>query len=145
MQQWLLETYGRVPTKSLSYPNVNGNGQASLALIEPYWGDKDIQKYAYVAGLRIDDPHDLVLMYLKEKTRYNYHGDAEHNIFSPSFWMVLSPDISSGGCPEGGDLVDTREFRRRLLLTLAFLEREQRPHWQTVVAEQKAFLNSIGE
>ena len=95
-------------------------------------------------GLHLDDPEQLVLMYMKEKTAYNYHGDSQHNIFSARKWMVLSPAIAdSGKCPEGGDLLDTPEFKKRLLATIDFLKTNNRPNWQVVAREQMAFIASL--
>jgi hypothetical protein len=138
-QQWSVDN-----SHTNVYPNADGKGSASLAMIEPYFGN-NIQEYAYVPGLHYDDSTDLVLMYLKKKTRHTWHGDTKHSIFAPSRWMVLSPGVSEGTCPEGGELVDTPELKRRLLLTLAFLKDKQRPYWQTVADEQMEFLNSIKE
>ena len=139
-QQWAFE---RGSTNA--YPNAGGLGSNSLAVIEPFVGG-EIQRYGYVPGLNFDDPHTLVLMYLKSKTRYTWHGDLQHTIFSPARWRVVSPGIIDGGsCPEGGDLVDTPELKRRLLFTLEYLREKQRPYWQTVSNEQMAFLQSIKE
>ena len=139
-QQWMLET-GHTNT----FPNANGIGSNSLVMIEPFFA-KDIQRYGYVPGLRDDDPKDLVLMYLRTQTHYTWHGDTEHTIFSPRHWMVLSPWIvGEGTCPEGGDLLDTQEFKRRLLLTLRFLQAQERPYWQVVTNEQMEFLKSISD
>jgi hypothetical protein len=139
-QQWTAAN----DSKSAYYPNANGNGGASLAMIKPYFGD-EILEYTYVPGLRYDDPNDLVLMYMKKKTRHTWHGDTQHTIFAPLRWMVLSPDILDGTCPEGGMLVDTPEFKRRLLLTVAFLKERQRPYWQAAADGQMEFLKSITE
>ncbi len=138
-QQWMLET-GH--TNGV-YPNADGMGSNSLAMIEPFFGH-DIQQYAYIPGLRMDDPNELVLMYLKRPTHYSWHGDTEHTIFSPYRWMVVSPDIVMGGpYPEGGDLVDGPEFKRRILKTVAYLKDHDRPHWQVVAKEQEDFLKSL--
>jgi hypothetical protein len=143
-QQWMLET-GRtngVYTDGV-YPNTNGIGSNSLAMIQPFF-DQRIQQYGYVPGLKYDDPNDLVLMYLKAQTHYTWHGDTEHTIFSPRRWMVLSPKIvASGTCPEGGELLDTPEFKKRLQMTVTFLREHQRPYWQVVAEEQSNLLNSI--
>ena len=48
LQQWMLAT------GHTNYPNANGNGSASLAMIQPYFGE-EIQQYGYVPGLREDD------------------------------------------------------------------------------------------
>jgi len=128
-----------------AYPNANGVGSNSLAMIEPSMG-KDIQDYGYVPGMTCNDPKDLVLMYLKTETHYSWHADASHTIFSPRRWMVISPAIvESGTCPEGGELLETVEFKRRVQLTVEFLKAHQRPYWQTVAKEQSEFLKSIKE
>ena len=138
-QQWMLET-GH--TNGVC-PNANGIGSNSLAMVEHYFGH-DIQQYAYVPGLRYGDPNDLVLMYMRKQTHYTWHADADHTVFSPQRWMVLSPDTwSSGTCPEGGELLDTPQFKRRLETTVAFLREHQRPYWQVVAEEQSNFLKSV--
>jgi hypothetical protein len=112
-----------------------------LAMIQPYFGP-DIQQYMYVPGLSGDDRKDLVLMYMR--TRYTWHGDNSHTILSSQRWLVLSPEIvGSGTCPEGGELLDTSELKRRLERTVAFLREHQRPYWQVVAAEQSNFLKSV--
>ncbi len=138
-QEWMHEA-----GHTNAYPNADGIGSNSLAMIERYSG-KEIQRYEYVPGLTCGDPKDLVLMYLKTKTRYSYHGDTEHTIFSPLRWMVLSPDILDGTCPEGGQLLETAELKRRVQMTVAFLKEHQRLHWQAVAKEQSEFLSSIKE
>ena len=143
--QWMLEnsrTNG--PSQdNYFYPNAGGKGSNSLAMIEPFIGH-DIQRYAYVPGLRCNDPKDLVLMYMKNRTHYSWHGDTGHTVFSPRRWMVVSPDISLGGpCPEGGELLDTPEFKKRIERTVAFLKKHQRPYWQVVTREQEDFLRTI--
>jgi len=139
--QWMLET-NPTNTYPSNYPNASGNAQASLAMIEPYFGPH-IHDYGYVPGLREDDPKGLVFMYLKKKTRHTYHADLQHSIFSPRRWFVLPPAIIEGPCPEGGALLDTPEFKHRLQDTIAFLKEKQRPHWETIIAEQTAFLHSL--
>ncbi len=84
-QQWMLET-GHTNV----YPNANGIGSNSLALLEPFFG-KDIQQYDYVPGLSYSDPKNLVLLYMRTQIHYTWHGDTAHTIFSPRRWMVLSP------------------------------------------------------
>src|SRR5436309_16057474 len=58
-QQWMLET-----GHTNAYPNADGAGSNSLAMIECYFG-QDIQQYGYVPGLSYDDPKDVVLMYMR--------------------------------------------------------------------------------
>ena len=140
LQQWVIDI-----GKTNVYPNVNGDAAASLGEVDQYWGPDHIsQFYGYLPGLRFDDSRDLVLMYLKQPTAYTWHGDHDHNIFSSRKWMVLSPDmVFSGTCPEGGDLLDTPEFKKRLLATIDFLKTNNRPNWQVVAKEQMEFLASI--
>jgi hypothetical protein len=84
-QQWML-----VSGSTNDYPNDKGSGSNSLATIERYMGH-DIYRYGYVPGLRPDDPEDVVLMYVR--TRYTWHSDYTHTIFSPELWLVLPPAI----------------------------------------------------
>ena len=140
-QIWMREV-----SHSNVYPNANGVGSNSLTMMVEYFGP-DIQRYEYVPGLTCEDPKDLVLMYLKTKTHYSWHGDTAHTIFSPQRWMVLSPEFfeDEDSCPEGGQLLDTPEFKRRVQMTVAFLKEHQRPNWEVVAKEQSDFLNSIQE
>jgi hypothetical protein len=138
LQQWMLET-----GHTNDYPNAAGVGSNSLAMIQPFIG-QEIQQYEYVPGLRWDDSKELVLMYMRSQTHYTWHGDAAHAVFSPRRWMVLSPNFPNNGtCPEGGELLDTPEFKRRLETTISFLRNHQRPYWQTSFKEQSDFLKSI--
>lgn len=140
-QQWVQDS-----GHSNAYPNAGGVGSNSLALIEQYCGP-DIQRYGYIPGLTYDDPKDLVLIYLKTKTHYSWHGDTSHTVFSPLKWMVISPQFHDGEntCPEGGELLDTAEFKRRVERTVEFLKENQRTDWQVVAKEQADFLSSIKE
>jgi hypothetical protein len=142
-QQWLRENH------NVTFPNVDGTSTASLALLRPYFGgsgENALQRYGYLPGLRPTDPTNLVLMYLKEKTRFTWHGDTKPTVFSPKLWKIISPGIASAGPdPEGGELVNTPEFKGRIQKTLDFLKAQQRPHWQTVIMEQTQFLDSIKE
>ena len=134
-RHWMLVT-----SHSNTYPNSAGQGSNSLEMINDFFGG-DMHQYKYVPGLMTDDPKDLVLMYMR--TSYSWHGDASHTIFSPRHWLVLSPNILSGTCPEGGDLLDMTEFKKRLERTIAFLKEHQRPYWPTVEQEQSNFLTTI--
>ena len=122
-------------------------GSNSLALIDFGFGT-EIQRYGYIPGLTCYDSGDLVLMYLKTKTHYSWHGDTKHTIFSPLRWMVISPgviEMQSSDYPEGGQLLDTAEFKRRVEKTVEFLKVNQRPNWEVVAKEQTDFLKSIKE
>lgn len=141
---WLIEH------NTNAYPNVNGNEAASFAVINEYYhfrGDTH-SLYGYVPGLKPDDPKELVLIYLKKMTRRTWNGDHSANLFTRKKWFMGGPDFSwnpgeDRRLPEGGQLVDTAEFKRRLRMTLEFLEENDRPHWRNVVKEHTAFLKSI--
>lgn len=140
LQMWSLD-HGRTNT----YPNAGGDGDKSLAELKKYFGN-GLEKYGYMPGLRFDDPPNLVLMYLKQKTRHTWHADVNHSIFTRPRWYAISPAIMDGASaefPEGGRLLETAEFKARLLNTVAFLKEHQRPNWQTVANETSNFLASI--
>lgn len=129
-----------------AYPNVEGNSKKSFASAGQYmwhW-EEYYAKYGYVPGLKDDDPSDLVLMYLKKKTRRTWNGDFSGSILREPKWMVIGPDFGYD-LPEGGRLEETSVFKTRLQRTLDFLKENERPHWETVVKEHTEFLNSIGE
>jgi hypothetical protein len=144
-QEWWLENVATNCDRDCPYPNVDGSESRSLAAIEPFIGP-EIHQYGYVPGLHEDDS-GLVLMYMKVRTAYTWHGDSTHTILSPRHWMVLSPGSGANGMggylPEGGELLDTAEFKRRLEATLAYLKEQQRPYWPVVVEEQSKFLKSL--
>ena len=136
------------------FPNVEGDGVRSFAQAAEYMnpGARDglLRDYNYVPGLKGGDPQDLVLLYLNRKTRRTWNGDDAATIRTKPRWMIIGPDSPNNGMdsewlPEGGQLVDTDEFRRRLLKTLHFLKENDRPYWQTVVNEHTKFLDSIKE
>ncbi|MBI2439858.1 MAG: hypothetical protein HYV35_00615 [Lentisphaerae bacterium] len=141
--QWLMY-------KTNVYPNVKGNGMLSFGQLgesrklENYTND-----YGYVPGLRADDPNDLVVMYLKKKTRRTWNGDRHYNRHTEKMWMVFGPDMKRAthgdDLPEGGTRETTEEFRRRLQKTFDFIKENNRPYWQNVVKEHTEFLNSIEE
>src|SRR5581483_10680659 len=88
--------------------------------------------YRYVAGLRQDDPRDLVLLYLDRPTRWTWH-EAHPTIFNKKAWMLIPVDFEGGGWHAGGgecsDRVSLGEFRSRLRRTLDFIRTNQRPNW----------------
>jgi hypothetical protein len=103
--------------------------------------------YRYVPGLREDDPGDLVLLYLDRLTRWTWHGPPP-TILKAKAWIVVPVDFTMGFRPPsgGGELserVSLDEFRSRLRRTLDFVRTNERPHWQTIVAEHTKFLKSI--
>jgi hypothetical protein len=133
-----------------AFPNLNGVGQDSLAAIQERMGDDmDWAKgYRYVPGLREEDPGDLVLMYVDRPTRWTWHGQPQ-TIFKEKAWILVPVDFTYGVRPRSGpgeasERVSLDEFRRRLQRTLEFVRTNERPHWQTIVAEHTKFLESIG-
>ena len=106
--------------------------------------------YNYVPGLRENDPADLVLMYFNRPTRWNWHGHPP-TIFKEKAWIIIPVDFDMGvnfrpHTGQGGECserVSLDEFRSRLRRTLDFVRTNERPNWQTVVAEHSKFLESI--
>ena len=132
-----------------TFPNVSGKGADSLAEIrEEMAGNmRWANGYKYVPGLREDDPGDLVLMYLDRPTRWTWHGPPP-TIFEKKAWIVVPVDFAMGdrarsGPGESSERVSLDEFRNRLRRTLDFVRTNERPNWQTVVAEHTKFLDSI--
>ena len=137
---------------SQPFPNVNGRSRESLAALRDgmdgyrQW-DESSRHYNYVPGLREDDPGDLVLMYYNQPTRWTWHGQLP-TIFAEKKWIIIPVDFTTGMRPRSGpgeysERVSPEEFRRRLQRTLDYLRTNNRPYWQTVVAEHTKFLESI--
>jgi hypothetical protein len=131
------------------FPNVNGVGRDSLAMIsEGMNGEMEWAKdYKYVPGLREDDPGDLVLMYFDRPTRWVMHISPP-TIFNEKAWIVVPLDFAMGSRPPAGpgelsEQISLDEFRSRLRKTLDFIRTNKRPNWQTIVAEHTEFLDSI--
>ncbi len=139
-----------------AYPNVGGGSEKSMIEIASYFPSpaKDgatemLRQYAFVPGLQESDPENLILMYLKQQTRYTWHGDTRANR-NKLMWIVFSPGLDSPfdtdeWCPEGARKLNTREFKARLQATLDYLKANNRPYWTNTVREHSAFLNSIKE
>lgn len=136
--------------KTKAFPNENGVGRDSLNELGQDYSDRELwQRYGYVAGLREDDPGDLVLMYVNCPTRWIWHGVAQ-TIFTKKAWIIVPVDFvhptmerkitRPGECSE---TVSIDEFRKRLGRTIDFVRQNQRPNWEMVVAEQTKFLDSI--
>ena len=155
-EQWFMETHRKGGAWTFGmpaevYPNEKGISAQSLALVAQYvkGGDQLYKSYGYVPGLKTDDPHDLVIMYMKKKTIFHWHGDTitrwRSLRLSPG-WIVHSPsDIMGGEGPEGSTMLITSEFRSRLQRTLDFLRTNDRPYWTNAVAEHSAFLTALKE
>jgi hypothetical protein len=132
------------------FPNVKGSSQDSLATIrDKMGGDMNwATNYNYVPGLRENDPRDLVLMYFNRPTRWTWFA-APPTIFKEKEWIIIPVDFGIGMRPRSiqdrdySERVSLDEFRSRLRRTLDFVRTNERPNWQTIVAEQTKFLDSI--
>ena len=141
IQQWMLEA------NTKSYPNAGGKSHESLFVIGNHLKNMEwAENYNYVPGLQEGDPPELVLMYVNRPTRWNWHGQVP-TIFKDKAWIVV-PIIAGQSRPgvqigEASERVSFEDFRARLTGTLDFLRTNQRPSWQTVVAEHGKFLQSL--
>ncbi|HAV64097.1 MAG TPA: hypothetical protein DCY13_17240 [Verrucomicrobiales bacterium] len=134
------------------YPNVSGSERSSIQVLTNDVGthSKDwTQDYRYVPGLQDTDPGDLVLMYFNRPTRWIWHG-SHPTRFKEKKWIIIPVDFADGGRGRQGpgeqsEWVSEEIFRQRLHKTLEFIRTNQRPHWETIVAEHTAFLESVGE
>ena len=148
--QWMGDQGMDINSHTNGFPDLNGKSAESLAAIREQMGGHMswATGYKYVPGLREDDPGDLVLMYFDRPTRWTWHGPPPPTIFKEKAWIVVPVDFAIGGRrPSGpGELserVSLDEFRTRLRRTLDFVRTNERPNWQTVVAEHTKFLDSI--
>jgi hypothetical protein len=143
---------GDITNDRQPFPNVKGLSQDSIATINDAMAGymRWTNDYSYVPGLREDDPQDLVLMYFNRPTRWNWHGHPP-TIFNEKAWIVIPVDFASGSSfrPHTGQIgecserVSQGEFCRRLRGTLDFIRTNERPNWQTIVAEHAKLLHSI--
>lgn len=133
-----------------AFPNVGGSSQQSLAAIceEMGGGMKWAENYRYVAGLRQDDPGELVLMYVDQPTRWIWHGQPRSR-FAKQGWIIVPrdfkdyPRVLTAAPGELSEWIEPQEFRRRLQGTLDFLRTNARPNWETVVADHQRFLDQV--
>ena len=132
------------------FPNAKGIGPVSLAAISSGMGGYLTWAggYRYVPGLREDDPGDLVLMYFDRPTRWTWHGSPP-TIIKDKAWIIVPLDFAMSGRPRSGtgelsERLSLAEFRSRLKRTLDFVRTNERPNWQTIVAEHTKFLDSLG-
>ena len=127
-----------------SFPNVGGKSRASLMCITnemgtypKLWADG----YRYIAGLRGDDPGELVLMYIERPTRWIWHGQPR-TVFHRKNRLIVPVDFgwnfhdrTNEGPGECSEWISEQVFQRRLSGTLTFLATNNRPHWQVVLKE----------
>jgi len=146
---WMLDNRMDINSGKNPFPNVNGLSKESLSTIQENMGSFTgwTNGYRYVPGLREDDAGELVLMYLDRPTRWTWHG-APPTIFNKKAWIVVPVDFTMGsrrqsGSGELSERIPMDEFRRRLKRTIDFVRTNERPNWQTVVAEHTKFLDSI--
>lgn len=134
-----------------AFPNINGRSAESLTAIRGQMGGsmRWAQGYRYVPGLRRTDPGDLVLAYVDQPTRWVWHA-SHPTRFKPKAWLLVPVDFTWGNgrrlSGAGGELserVSKAEFKERLQRTLDFIRANQRPNWQSIVAEHSKFLESL--
>lgn len=140
-----------------AYPNVNGDSTASLAVIDHAlnWGISWTNRYKYVPGLRETDPGDLILFYMSQPTRWTWHG-APPTKFKEKAWLIVPADftlrerygtkgeiVPTHEVGEMSERLSTEEFKARLQETLDFVRTNNRPNWQSVVAEHSNFLKGM--
>ncbi len=148
------------PGKSDDYPNVNGESAASIIAASSGFGPMlpvVIRDYKYVPGLRVGDPAKLILTYFNRPTRWIMHTRPEP-IWEERLWVVVPLGLSSEPNPrkalgrgphqrvyygEMSESLTTEQFTNRLIATLKFLQTNERPHWQNVLKEHSAFLETI--
>jgi hypothetical protein len=142
-EQWQAEE------RTDAFPNVDGGSRPSLSALRQMLANPAVEtKYRYVAGLRADDPGDLVLMYLAQPTRWIWHGRPRTRLAAKG-WMVLPVDFACaparavaapGECSER---LSNKAFASRLRSTLDFVRTNQRPNWETVIAEHAAVIAAL--
>jgi hypothetical protein len=133
-----------------AFPNAGGSSQHSLEMIREEMGGsmRWAEHYRYVAGLREDDPGDLILMYYDRPTRWTWHGAPPPSVFKEKAWIVVPVDFTTpawrrpAGPGEMSERVSSQEFRRRLRATLEFVRTNARPHWEAVLAEHTRVLDA---
>lgn len=141
---WMIDS-----KNSNAFPNIGGRSADSVVAISDQMnGHMDwVKNYRYVPGLQKDDPGDLVLMYVAQPTRWTWHGQ-KPTIFKDKAWIVVPVDFTLGDRPQAGpgeesERISPDEFQRRLRRTVDFIRTNQRPNWQTVVAEHTKFLEAM--
>ena len=81
LDQWMLENHTN------TYPNIEGGSVKSLSAIEPYFPNYlfDFGDYVYIPGLSPKDSNNLVIVYVKEKSRQDWHG-SRATVFRAKKW-----------------------------------------------------------
>ena len=93
-------------------------------------------------------------MYFKKPTRYLWHGNPQ-TYLSEARWLAVPLDFTGAGFGKGVrnreipysgeecERLTLEDFKNRLRKTLRFLQDNDRPNWQTIVAENEEFLRSL--
>ena len=139
--------------KTNVFPNLGGHSHESMLAIRNELGGyvEWADRYRYVAGLTLNDPDDLVLLYVSEPTRWTWHGGRPPTKLQEKAWILVPLDFKLFGHRntailaqgELSERVAAQEFAQRLRKTLDFLKTNQRPNWRTVVAEHEGILESL--
>ena len=133
------------------FPNVGGVSQTSVNAVSRDMADQMewTADYGYIPGLRQNDPGHLVLMYFNRPTRWTVHISTP-TIFEDKEWILIpvdfcffGPQRERSGSGECSERVSAAEFKSRLAETIEFIRDQKRPNWQTIVAEQTKFLQSV--
>jgi hypothetical protein len=144
-------------------PNVEGSSFHSMASMAEQLVTTNIvlRDYQYVPGLQQNDPGDLVLIYFNQPTHWRMHIRPEGR-WKPKHWLVMPiAALEAGvtrqaervghathqvlGFGEQGELLSTEQFTNRLLAALDYLRTNNRPHWQAIVKEHTAFIDSLSK
>ena len=108
IDQWLIEQDNKGDHTG-NYPDVMGDSRKSMDLFSPWMAPEDVSRmhrdYAYVPGLRVSDPKDLIFMHMTVPTRFTWHGDNPSVNRKPE-WLIFAPywanePDSPSWCPEG--------------------------------------------
>ncbi len=130
------------------FPNVAGRSTDSLAQCdELLQNDKLSGRYMCIPGLTRDDPGELVLLYMATPTRWTWHGERPSRT-APLKWLVVPVDFRMGnrefdGNGEQSEQLTDDQFLARLEKTLQFIEENERPNWESIVKEHRAFLEKV--
>lgn len=87
---------GEQEQENQQFPNADGSSAKSLAWIAPYLNGEDLSdRYMYVPGLSRSAPGDLVLMYVRQPTRWVWHGSTPW-VVDEKAWVVVPVDMTHG-------------------------------------------------
>jgi hypothetical protein len=94
-------------------------------------------------------------MYVDRPTRWTWHG-APPTKFKEKAWLIIPVDFTNAQrygtngeiiptheVGEDSERLSTDEFKARLQKTIDFVRTNQRPNWQTIVAEHSTVLQTL--